>query len=153
MKQHSKRFKVILGLVIVLTVLFIFRNSLMNREESAEESLKLYYLLKPLLIKIIPEKYFTHELLRKLAHFTEFGLLSFEMCILLMYDNFKEKVYKILFFGLFTAVIDETIQYFVGRGSMVLDCLIDFSGVVTVLIAFEVIRKLVMKKCKKETVL
>lgn len=74
----------------------------------------------------------TEHHIRKLAHFCEFALLGLLLC-----QSFKAFSMKnwtatgyIFFLGLLAAVVDEYIQSFSpGRGSMVKDVLLDFSGV------------------------
>ena len=70
--------------------------------------------------------------IRKLAHFLEFALLGLLLCRSFSafgVKNFTATGY-ILFLGLLAAVVDEYIQSFSpGRGSMVKDVLLDFSGV------------------------
>lgn len=70
--------------------------------------------------------------IRKLAHFCEFALLGLLLChsfSALGVSNRTATGY-ILFLALFAAVLDEYIQSFSpGRGSMVKDVLLDFSGV------------------------
>ena len=70
--------------------------------------------------------------IRKLAHFCEFALLGLLLChsfSALGVSNRTATGY-IFFLALFAAVLDEYIQSFSpGRGSMVKDVLLDFSGV------------------------
>lgn len=74
----------------------------------------------------------TEHHIRKLAHFLEFALLGLLLCrsfSAFCVKNFTATGY-ILFLGLLAAVVDEYIQSFSpGRGSMVKDVLLDFSGV------------------------
>lgn len=74
----------------------------------------------------------TEHYIRKLAHFLEFVLLGLLLCRSFSafgVKNFTATGY-ILFLGLLAAVVDEYIQSFSpGRGSMVKDVLLDFSGV------------------------
>ena len=54
------------------------------------------------------------------------------LCLRVYTRHFVRHVSWPLFFGLLTAVIDETIQLYVpGRSSSVKDVLLDFSGVLT----------------------
>lgn len=80
-----------------------------------------------------------HYIIRKLAHFSEFFLLS---CFYLLLRRQLSEIYRTRctllapFAGLLTAVIDEFIQSFSGRGSLVSDVLIDFCGVMTAVLLF-----------------
>lgn len=77
--------------------------------------------------------------IRKLAHFSEFALLSVSLCLCftLFQIRFRHFAIYVMFFGLLTAVTDEFLQKFTpGRGSSVSDVLIDFSGVLCGMIFF-----------------
>ena len=75
-------------------------------------------------------------LLRKAAHFSEYGLLGVEFSLLLglQYDkngkNFQygRNLLDFPLIGMLCAVTDETIQIFSGRGSLVSDVWIDTAG-------------------------
>jgi len=66
-----------------------------------------------------------------MAHFTEFFLLRvFWYIIYAKYFKSVKLIAMVLIHGLFTAILDETVQLFVdGRSGEVLDVLIDFSSV------------------------
>jgi VanZ family protein len=70
---------------------------------------------------------------RKTAHFCEFGLLGCELTLLfwlksgLSFQNLCNSAFA----ALLTAVTDETIQIFSGRGSQVQDVVLDFAGALT----------------------
>ncbi|MBR6772787.1 MAG: VanZ family protein [Clostridia bacterium] len=119
----------------VLTVLilsFIFGMSLQSREESGNASSGIVAFLKPIFDpnNRIPQDKF-HHAVRKLAHFTEFCALG--ICVLGLtrsVGKLKGERYFVLpvFCVLLSAVADEFIQYFSGRGSMVTDVVLDFCG-------------------------
>lgn len=73
----------------------------------------------------------TDQLVRKLAHFAEFGLLGCELAALLVVRDRvgSQDIANCLFAGLSAALIDETIQLFTNRGSQVQDVWLDFAGV------------------------
>ncbi len=74
---------------------------------------------------------FSEHTLRKLAHFSEFAVLCYFACKAADDFSFGARVSNgyILLYCLLVAVIDEYIQFFSpGRGSMVSDILLDFSG-------------------------
>lgn len=90
-------------------------------------------------------KFFTP--IRKLAHFSEFGLLG-----ILAYINIKEYInkhhvlYSIIFSGLY-AISDEVHQIFVpGRGCTLMDMLIDTSGATFAILLIHLISKKCLKK-------
>lgn len=72
-----------------------------------------------------------HRLVRKTAHFTEYGLLGF---LIGGAESFAHKIKGKTFISfsllvpVVTAVTDEYIQSFVGRTSAVYDIVIDYSG-------------------------
>ena len=119
-------------LLIVLTLVFIFNNSSYSREESAAQSQSLAEILKSFFDphnKLTPDEF--EHLIRKLAHFAEFGLLGFEFALLAFHvsEGFKlrDAIYS-AFACLLTANFDEFFQSFTQRGSKVSDVFIDFSG-------------------------
>lgn len=119
-------------LVIILTLAFIFSNSILSKEDSSKQSGFLSSLMKPLLDPFgnLSADQFEH-IIRKLAHFSEFALLGFEFALLAFHvsEGFKlrDAVYS-AFAGLLCANTDEFLQLFTGRGSMVSDVFIDFCG-------------------------
>lgn len=132
MDRRKKR-KLLLSVLCVLTVLFIWGNSLLDREESQAVSMELLQQIVEAAEKLglFIEETDDHWL-RKLAHFCEFGLLGAELSLLMLLDGAfgRQGMINCLFVGLLTAVMDETIQIFSSRGSQVQDVLLDFSGVI-----------------------
>ncbi len=128
--------KVVFSAVLVcMTVVFIFSNSLRNGEESNRQSGFVTELLQRILDPngTIEEDIF-HYYVRKGAHFTEFSLLGFSLWLLMLSLRDKIGLFcpgAMLFAALATAVTDEFIQSFTGRTSSVTDVLIDFSGALT----------------------
>ncbi|MCD7750878.1 MAG: VanZ family protein [Lachnospiraceae bacterium] len=135
----SKKTKItILCILIALTLAFIWGNSLLP----ASASEKLSDSVKEALEQVLPADFFKDSqsddgnLIRKLAHFTEFMFLGAELTMLL-WEILKDSLTTPLMCGLLAAVCDETIQIFIeGRGSSLKDVWIDFAGVLvgTVLI-------------------
>ena len=71
--------------------------------------------------------------IRKIAHFTEFAILAFEMT-LFTYICTRIRIADLMrcvCFGTIVAIVDETIQIFAGRGSSIFDVLIDTAGYIT----------------------
>lgn len=90
----------------------------------------------------------THSVIRKMAHFTEFAVLSILMC----YSFSHIKRYKLfaLIFTVLYAVSDEIHQKFViGRFCSVWDMIIDSSGAVLGIIIVIIIEILLRKYNKK----
>lgn len=126
-------FRVLFTVALAATVYFIFSNSLEIARESSARSQQVMELLNSLLGRVGLGPLSEH-FVRKMAHFCEFSLLGFwfMLCLRVYTRHFVRHVSWPLFFGLLTAVIDETIQLYVpGRSSSVKDVLLDFSGVLT----------------------
>ena len=117
--------------MLIYSVGFIFHNSLEIAQTSTNRSHDVLILLNGLLRKVGLGPLSMH-FVRKLAHFAEFLFMGFwfMLCLRVYTHHFIKHVSWPLFFGLLTAVVDETIQRYVpGRSSSTIDVLIDFSGV------------------------
>ncbi len=128
----QKRTIIILTVLVILCTILIFSFSLKSREESAQDSNFVVSIIKPIIEKVFgkaPEN--LGLIIRKLAHMTEFCILSV-LTALLAVKIYKYKSKALfgyaMFYVLAVAVSDEFIQYFSGRGSSVVDVVIDFSG-------------------------
>lgn len=131
-KEKAKGLMILfLGLSLVL-IAFIWSNSLTSREESAAGSSIIASFLKPILdpSNRLDEDTF-RSLVRKLAHFAEFCALGLSV------GGFSVQLGKVCrrkylalpaLITLLTAVADEYIQLFSGRGSQVSDVVLDFAG-------------------------
>lgn len=112
--------------LLALNLLFIWGNSLLPREVSAAFSLWVKRLLFTGPQTGNPEA--GHGLLRKIAHFVEFGSLGFLLTWLL--SMVKRPIVLAVLCGFAAACTDEIIQCFVpNRGPGLLDVLIDTAGV------------------------
>ena len=122
---------VFFGVLSYVILVFIFSNSLQSGFESNAKSGWVAEFLTPLLNPFgwIPEDVF-HRLIRKLAHFTEFGALG--VCLAGVSMNIawqgKRRWVAPIIVAFLVASIDETIQRFTGRTSLFKDVLIDLSG-------------------------
>lgn len=123
MPTKPKTRVIITAAVIVAILVFIFSNSFENPAESAEKSGKIYELI----VKIMGENAPTHEVVRKIAHFAEYSILGASLAVLT--SIFKLKPVLSLLIGALSAIADETIQIFSGRGSSVADVWLDIAGV------------------------
>lgn len=127
--------------MLIYSVGFIFHNSLEIAQESTNRSQEVMNLINGLLRSVGLGPLNLH-VVRKLAHFAEFLFMGFwfMLCLRVYTHHFIRHVSWPLFFGLLTAVADETIQRYVpGRSSSTIDVLIDFSGVLAGLFAALVI--------------
>ena len=130
--KHRKAYLVLLCLLILLTLGFIWGNSLKSIPESQAVSLSYLDRFGPFLDAVFGPGRITDHIIRKSAHFAEFALLGAELRLLFLLLRQKglQGFSNSLFAGLCTGVADETIQIFSERGSRVSDVVLDFSGVV-----------------------
>ena len=149
-----RRACIVLVVVMVLTLCFIFGNSLLSKEDSADRSGRIVALLKPLLDpndKLTYDEF--HMIVRKTAHFAEFAALGFESALLAFFINRGLKLCGAIYSAggcLLVADTDEFIQYFVDRGSMVTDVMLDFGGALFgIAVAFAAVYTVAKFKNKK----
>ncbi len=125
---------IILSLLIVLTLAFIFGNSLEDRQESAEKSARFERIVEPVLRALPYAQLHTREALatvtRKLAHYAEFFLLGAQMMALAILTRQVLPVRKriILLSCLVIACADELLQFISLRAPQVQDALLDTFG-------------------------
>ncbi|MBQ2960086.1 MAG: VanZ family protein [Oscillospiraceae bacterium] len=122
--------KFLVVVLILLTLAFIWGNSMLDGNASEGLSRGLLDHIKPLLDALGIESD-SDKWLRKLAHFCEFALLGAEFCMyafLEKSDSFKKRLPLCAVLAFAVAAIDETIQRFSGRFPHILDVLLDFSG-------------------------
>ena len=119
--MNKKKFYLWLSLS-VLWVGFIIGQSAMPASVSSKESLGLLARLQELF------PWLTHDLLRKLAHFGEFGILGFFLTGT-YWNRGKFKFLQPVRAAFFAAFCDETLQLFIpGRSGQIKDVWIDFAG-------------------------
>ena len=134
MKQKNKKAITILSIIILATLAFIWIHSCMDREDSSMESGFVYDLLCPFFELFMGKGNVTEHFIRKLAHFTEFFGLGLELMLFMRLEFLKVKPVlpvNAWVFGIFCALIDETIQLFSGRGPAVQDVWLDSAGCLT----------------------
>ena len=137
-------------LLIVLTVIFIWGQSFLSQKQSGEESEAVRSFLEKIFIFENPVTDFILKYIRKIAHFTEFGVLGLEMSLFTFFCtsfSLRDKAYLSIF-GPVVAIIDETIQKFTGRGSAFFDVMIDSAGYF-ILVLITVLVCLIIKNSKK----
>ena len=151
--MKAKHWMWIFALLSMLTVAFIWGNSLKSIPESASQSSRLAELIRPILD---PQEKLTsdafHNLVRKLAHLTEFFALGVFVCgftLSLGAELKKRMICLPVLIVLLVAVGDEYIQYFTRRGSLVTDVVLDFIGALGGLLAAVLIYKIILKIKKK----
>ena len=139
--------------LIVVNTAVIFLSSMKSVEESVEISEGVMAFIKTIIDpndKIDTE--FFHHIVRKAAHFTEFFTLAMFYTVLRKkseeYLPVQNTVMAVPFMTLLTAVLDEFIQSFTGRGTSVRDVMLDFSGSVCGIIITTLIYNFIKKKTK-----
>ena len=121
--MKTKTAKIINLIVIVLIMAFIWSRSVKDIEASARESGEfMETVVIPVEKAVLGREVVSEDFIRKCAHVFEFALLGIALAI------YTKKLWSALGIGMAAAVIDETIQYFTGRGSMVTDIWIDTAG-------------------------
>lgn len=116
-------------ILTVLTTIFIWSNSFLSKETSGDLSKGI---LGAFLNTFDPagnlDADFVHHIIRKCAHCLEYFTLGMFYTFSFHYSKVKKKdllIYSLL--GcILTAVADEYIQSFTGRGSLVSDVVLDF---------------------------
>ena len=129
MLSFRKALKIALLLLIAGTIAFIFTQSMLPQEQSAQQSDKVGDILEEIIPPETPVGGYVQENVRKIAHFVEFAVLGVWVALYLILF-LKKYVYAALsyLFALVLALFDETIQIFSGRGPDVIDVWIDFAG-------------------------
>lgn len=130
MNATKKRaLKSLLVLLILLTLCFIWGNSLMNAERSSQFSNGLFDVLRPLMndLGLHPEDDLG---LRDLAHLAEFGLLGVELALLFFLEECRPAAVlrRSVLLSLMTAIVDELLQSINDRTAQLLDVGLDLVG-------------------------
>ena len=148
------KIKLLRGVLIVLiaaTLIFIWGNSLQLRQDSLEDSEAVTAWIRPFLGFLFGEENITVHFVRKLAHFTEFGVLGAELsCLALLWDKRRLRgFFSCLGAGLLVGAIDESLQLLNDRGAQVQDVLLDFSGVLAAVLAVHLLACLYTRSKKR----
>jgi VanZ family protein len=140
-----------LSVLLTATLIFIWGNSILTINKSSSVSNGLYKRIAPFFNLVFGEGVITHAVFRKLAHFCEFFILGVQINLLLitLKRGYLETLVFSLTFGLFFAVVDETLQVLSHRGSSIIDVLIDFGGILLSTTIIFIINKILCKKIKK----
>ena len=120
---------------ILLTLAFVFGNSMASQEESEEFSDQVNETVGEIIEVIAGEEDSSLEVFfakyhRKIAHFTEFAFLGLQVILLLHFAQ-KHRLSHLFAGALLAFAVastDEAIQMFTGRGDQVADVFIDVSG-------------------------
>ena len=128
--KYVKSLRICFLVLILATLLFIFINSALPPETSSEQSGK----VEDIITSIIPADTtlgeFLVKYLRKIAHFTEYGLLGIEFALMIMLLSVKRGKCALLSLTVpfFVGFIDESIQILSKRGPSISDVWIDVGG-------------------------
>lgn len=153
MNSKQNRLMLLFLLLTLLSMAFIFSNSLRTGDQSEQQSGRVITILKPILDPVgkLSADDFSF-LVRKAAHMTEFALLGLCLSGLMvcLSQRFQAKlIFPGLFWALATAVTDEFLQSFSpDRGSSVRDVLIDFSGACLGLLAGWLLWRLMRRRSR-----
>lgn len=143
--------KLIVLLLLIITLAIIFSNSLEPVVESSKKSQDTMNRFAPVLGIVFGKGHVSEHLVRKLAHFSEFALLGAELMLFSVLNSREsaQGLSNCLFFGLSSAVTDESLQMLTDRDPQVIDVLLDFSGVLSGVL-FILFAVLIIKLIKKE---
>ena len=141
-EKRKAQLRLLLRLALIATLCFIWSNSMVGKEGSASLSRTVTAWLNGIGIPV------TEHFVRKAAHFCEFGLLGCELMLLFWLRSgvHFQNLCNAAFAALLSAVTDETIQIFSGRGSQVQDVVLDFSGALTGILLVSLIISLIEKR-------
>ena len=150
-KLSKDRLEKILKYLLIITIALIWGQSMIKREISQIESDSILRIVNPFSdveIGDVTSDAYWHisDVFRKIAHLIEYGILG---CELVAYKAIKTKNFinkkefiNLMFMGLSVGLIDETIQAFSKRGSLVTDVWIDTLGIcIGLLLGRLVVRK------------
>ena len=129
--------RIVLWIVTVLMLAFIFGQSLLPQDVSAEESgWILNNILNPVL-NALGLGSLSHQTTRKLAHVAEFTALS-----ALLVFCFRGSFAKAFSGGFVAAFLDESLQLLTARGARLQDVWIDLIGVLSGVLIGLLVRRL-----------
>jgi VanZ family protein len=129
--------RIVLWIMTVLMLAFIFGQSLLPQDVSAEESgWILNNILNPVL-NALGLGSLSHQTARKLAHVAEFTALS-----ALLVFCFRGSFAKAFSGGFVTAFLDESLQLLTARGAQLQDVWIDLIGVLSGVLIGLLVRRL-----------
>lgn len=129
--SKKKRSRIILLVLTILTVLFIWGQSMLPTARSSNESKTVTeVIVKPVKEAITGNRTIKDNVVRKWAHAIEYAALGIELTLLIRgRQNLWLTLLRVFSYGTGIALLDETIQIFSGRGPKVQDVWIDALGV------------------------
>ena len=121
----KKPFRVAVLILTLCMLVFIWGNSVLPKGQSDGMSKGMLHNITKLVPLNATEDELNH-IIRKLAHFSEFAFFGVLICLLFLADPDVKFIPLSLCFA--TAICDETIQIFSGRGPSITDVMIDTAG-------------------------
>lgn len=125
--------KYVFYLAFVATVIFIFVNSAIPPEKSEEQSDRVSEIISTVIPPETDLGQFILTYIRKIAHFTEYGLLGIEISVYVFIYMKRRAAWGAASLAVPLAVgfTDESIQIISGRGPSISDVWIDIGGFAT----------------------
>lgn len=125
----TRLINVALLLLIALTLIFIYAQSMKPEEVSKADSDKVSEIVGEIIPPTTKPGAYLQNNIRKVAHFTEFFLLGTEIGIYIVLFMRKYKTVLLSYpLGLVLAFFDESIQILSDRGPMISDVWVDLFG-------------------------
>ena len=152
-----RQIAILIGIAaLVLILCFVYGNSMLSKQESAEVSSSVMDAMEGILRPIVEfvtggpvDDTLLHKVVRKGAHFAEFAALSALLTVLLhlIFGTWRTHAMGyVLFLSLLFGVMDEFLQSFTGRGTSVRDVMLDLCGallgIACVITLIEIIKRL-----------
>ena len=123
--------RIALIVLMIATVLFVFYNSCLSKDDSSQQSDTVSQIIDALFPEDTDFKEFVLGNLRKIAHFTEYGILGTEVALyILIYERKRCKMFAplSLLVPVLVGFLDESIQVLSERGPSITDVWIDIGG-------------------------
>ena len=156
-RMTPRQIAILIGIAaLVLILCFVYGNSMLSKQESAEVSSSVMDTVEGILRPIVEfvtggpvDDTLLHKVVRKGAHFAEFAALSALLTVLLhlIFGTWRTHAMGyVLFLSLLFGVLDEFLQSFTGRGTSVRDVMLDLCGallgIACVITLIEIIKRL-----------
>lgn len=122
--------RLILWIVVVLTIGFIFGQSLFDQDTSKKQSVAVQEKVVEPVHKALTGEDTIHYDIRDVAHTVEFAILGLELVLLIRSKRRVLGCLKSISYCGFAALIDESIQHFSGRAPQLIDIWHDVLGAV-----------------------
>ena len=145
----SRTKRLVSALLPVLTLAFIFIQSLLPPVVSGAESGRVAAFLSSIFGETTPLGRFLITYVRKIAHFTEYGVLGLEAVWFLRVWRARVPLHlrhTAPLWGLAVGFLDETLQCFSSRGPSIADVWLDGAGYITFFALFSCLMSLVDRR-------